>query len=430
VKTYVEKQFDQVKKGDWTVLIRKLIKLIKYIYFDLPLYFSAVFVVLLVRLLKPFILIRFGEIRNAVIGDHFFCIELYLSERDFYKQTSIDYFYNPVNISPNEQGEILVNRNVNILWYIKYLHKVNLILPGGNSHSISFFPDGANTSNRDYKDVLVKTKPHLSFNDKEDYKGKNYLDNIGLHKDDKFVCIIVRDPSYKNKHQSHYKDDWSYKDYLNSDIGLCEDAALYLAKKGICVLRMGKGVEKCFNPKHPYIVDYALSDLRSDFLDVWLMANCYFCIGGFTGLTALAEVYRKPVCQINFMHFNYLQGWQGDHLIIFKKFWLQKEQCFMCVKEIINSGGGRLIRSDDYSKMGIELIENTSNEILSITIEMVKRLSGTWINSKKERVLQDKFRSIINETIVDSNERRVKLRAHIGAEYLKENQYLLQSNIL
>ena len=57
-----------------------------------------------------------------------------------------------------------------------------------------------------------------------------------------------------------------------------QQVAIALAEKGYWVFRMGKAVEDVFNVEHPRVIDYAQSNERSDFLDIWLMANCYFCI--------------------------------------------------------------------------------------------------------------------------------------------------------
>ena len=48
----------------------------------------------------------------------------------------------------------------------------------------------------------------------------------------------------------------------------------YLIKKGFKVIRMGKGTKEIFPYHDNNFIDYAMSESRSDFLDVWLSANC------------------------------------------------------------------------------------------------------------------------------------------------------------
>ena len=91
------------------------------------------------------------------------------------------------------------------------------------------------------------------------------------------------------------------KNYLSNDIDNYKESAMYLAQKGYWVFRMGKGAKKRFDIDHPKIFDYAFSDYRSDFLDVWLMANCNFCISTGTGIDAVATIFRRPILMINYI---------------------------------------------------------------------------------------------------------------------------------
>ena len=47
------------------------------------------------------------------------------------------------------------------------------------------------------------------------------------------------------------------------------------------------------------IFDYSFSKFRSDFMDIFLVANCYFYIGGGPGIDALPFLFRKPKLQTN-----------------------------------------------------------------------------------------------------------------------------------
>ena len=50
----------------------------------------------------------------------------------------------------------------------------------------------------------------------------------------------------------------------------------YLVESGYHVVRLGKGTKKPFMFSHENFTDYAVSQFRCDFLDVWLCANCFF----------------------------------------------------------------------------------------------------------------------------------------------------------
>ena len=64
---------------------------------------------------------------------------------------------------------------------------------------------------------------------------------------------------------------------------------------------MGKEEAKPFVVKHPRILDCSTSTYRSDFLDIWLFANCYFAISCGTGIYSAADVIRTSVVCVNYV---------------------------------------------------------------------------------------------------------------------------------
>ena len=71
-------------------------------------------------------------------------------------------------------------------------------------------------------------------------------------------------------------NNWSYHDYRHWDLDNFFLAAKELTKKGYYVFRMGVYAEKEFKSNNPKIIDYVNSDLKSDFMDVFLGANVLF----------------------------------------------------------------------------------------------------------------------------------------------------------
>ena len=92
----------------------------------------------------------------------------------------------------------------------------------------------------------------------------------------------------------------------------------------------------------------------------------------------------------------------------------------MKIKEIISSGVGRFDRKDQYEKKGIELIDNTSEEILQITQEMESRLDGTWKKDEEDEILQKKFWQHFK-----SSDLHGVIRSRIGAHFLRANKDLI-----
>jgi hypothetical protein len=70
--------------------------------------------------------------------------------------------------------------------------------------------------------------------------------------------------------------------------------------------------------------------------------------------------------------------------------------------------------------MGIELVENSPEEILDVVIEMDERLKGTWENSEEDEELQRRFWNIFKV-----NDLSKVIRARIGTKFLRQNKELL-----
>lgn len=350
----------------------------------LPIAFVAV---LIVRMMRPLVLIRFGLVRSDAMGHSAFDPEWYLSEREIENGQSLDYFYFQRVKSPNEQWETMVRRNLRIRSFARYLDTVNRALPGGKPHHKS----PSDCKSRDLKGYFARTDPHILFVDEENLMGLEYLKKIGMQREEKFVCLLVRDSAYKDKWQNWKGRTWSYHDYRDSDIDNYEEAALALAHKGYWVLRMGKTVKKPFRARHPRIVDYATTPHRSDFLDVWLMANCHFTISTGTGLDSVSDAFRRPVVYANFDLLTHVVSWNPAVTVPKKLIWIETGKRLTLKEQLAHS----YMRSQDYKKMNIEVRDRTPDEITAAVLEMESRISGTWNDIEEDVQLQKKIFEII-----------------------------------
>ena len=106
-------------------------------------------------------------------------------------------------------------------------------------------------------------------------------------------------------------------------------------------------------------------------------------------------------------------------MFIFKKFYLKDENRNLSFSEIMNLEFGGFDTNEIFSKLNLELIENTPEEIRMVTVEMDKRLNGTWQTTEENAELQERFWTLFGPDKLKSPDLR------IGAEYLRENRKLL-----
>ena len=152
--------------------------------------------------------------------------------------------------------------------------------------------------------MLHKFKPHISFNEKEELKGKKILNEFGIPENAKFVCLIVRDSAYLDRYKNQTLKDFSYHNYRDGDIDKYLLAAEELTKRGYYVFRMGVKVNKPLKSSNTKIIDYANSKMRSDFMDIYLGANCRFCISTSCGFDSIPYIFRKPIAYVEQTFYN------------------------------------------------------------------------------------------------------------------------------
>jgi putative glycosyltransferase (TIGR04372 family) len=422
---FIKGHAKDVQRGGTTV---NKIKLLFRKIFKLPLYIFAIPAVLIMRLIKPLLLLRLGGLISSRIGHFALNTELYLCE---YKaginepsQRHIDIFY--------MGGKPLCNQQLSIMWHrllriwptliLGPIANISQLIPGGKLHEI-----GSNTQNdRDVHNLLDRFPPHIKFTTEEESRGEAGLRAIGITEGAMFVCLIVRDSGYLDSRFAN--NDWNYHNFRDCDVQNFVLAAEELAKRGFFVIRMGAKVHEAINSAHPKVIDYATNGMRSDFMDIYLGAKCEFCISVGTGFDAVPIIFRRPIAYVNMVPVGYFFTFCNQILGIFKHHLDACSNRKLSLSEIFARGAGHCLGTSDYETKGVVLIENTPEEIRDVAIEMAERLAGTWPTHSDDKVLQSRFWEIFPTEAVDAyagKQFHGELRSRFGASFLRNNQWWL-----
>ena len=310
-------------------------------------------------------------------------------------------------------------------WLIIPLLRVNrffnIFISGGNYHEIEL---QSNNLERDANNLFEKFQTHISFNKEEELKGKEIFKKFGIPHNAKFVCLNVRDSAYLDGHKEHNLRDWIYHSFRDGDIDRYVLAAEELASRGYYVFRMGIKVLKPLKSSDPKIIDYANSDMRSDFMDIYLAAKCSFCLSTAAGIDGVSYVFRRPIAYI-FIPLGYLVGNNENNLIITKHHKHKKNKRELTISEIFSFNVASAFDTKIYEINNIELKENSPEEIKDLVIEMDDRLNDKWKETDEDIMLQKKFWSIFKENIKNLNLEKPlhgKIKSKFGAKFLRENQ--------
>ncbi len=272
----------------------------------------------------------------------------------------------------------------------------------------------------------IDTAQYFKLTESEEGEGQYKKKLMELQRE--FVCALSRDATYLATILPAL--DCSYHDYRDSDINKTKRAADYLLKKGIPMVRMGRYVLHKANFNN--CIDYA-NQYYDELMDIVLMRDCKFFIGDPNGLALLPMVMNRPVALKNWVPvFSNAESfpYNPHNLYIFKKYYLISENRFLTIKEMMQIDKKIKRGKYDghlYEKYGIEVVENSEEEILDLVMEMNSRIDGEWIETAEEIELQEKYKTIYREWCRQQNYKESEIiNFNIGIMFLKKNLFLLE----
>jgi putative glycosyltransferase (TIGR04372 family) len=415
MKTF-QKHLSEIRQGGISVLLRKAIFFYSPI---IPLLITspiAIPVVVLVRLIRPWIHFRFGHFSSDRIGEISAVAGRALSEYEIENNNSYSDWYTTPKKSSNQQWTKMVKRNFRVRWWIYFIREWNTLIPGGTAHVKVLalaVQDG-----RDRQGWLSKTSKRMAFLPVEENAAKSWLRKQGWTDGELFVCLLVRDSAYLAQDSLHrWTEEKSYyHNYRDSDISTYVQAMEYLAEQGIWVLRMGKKMKKPIPSQHRRFIDYSFHPEKSDLLDVWLFANCYFCMSTASGPDNISDVYQRPLLFLNASPLSGIYSW-SDTVCVPKHLVWRNTGKHLNLREYLESSYDR---TQDYEKAGIEIIDLSQEEIVEAAKERVMRIRGTWVEQKEDIDLQNRFwKQLKGWSKFSRFHGWIHPRARVGAHYLR-----------
>ena len=226
-----------------------------------------------------------------------------------------------------------------------------------------------------------------------------------------FVCVHSRDGAYYYPEVDTNRNT-PFENYLQS----CS----YLGECGLHTLRMGaKQVRldrEIFNER---TIDYS-GEYRTDFMDIWLVANCKFFLGNNSGFYFVPYLFNKPCAIVNYPNFMDTVPLGINDIYTPQKLWDKNRKRLLTFKEIaeydIGLDWGYLSK---FKRDGIECLQTTPEEIRAVAKEMNEVLDGTYQYTEEDNYLQQKFRSIFKVYHAPYHS-----PARVGREFLKQNKEL------
>jgi len=396
-------------------------------------------------MVSSFIIFRFGIIQSERIGHFSLHPELYLSALDSenmqgnQKSNFIDIWCFSQDIC-NFQLAKMWSKSLMILPRVLIipLITVNNLFPKSKNHLIPHadstfhFPKTAILQGYLKKNVLKNTIPHISFSPEEEALGFKYLKDMGWEEGEPFVCFNNRDSSFILKSNPNYYHSRNlmqgYDDFRNVNINDYIPALKELSNRGFKSIRMGSIIEENIKLKKPFIIPYAETTNRSDFMDIFLQAKCEFFLGNDSGCGSPSMVFRKPQLAVSmapffqsttfFYEFN--NKMYNNTLYIPKLYKDKITGKFLSCQNIVESKSYKFYSTSMFKDNNIELVNNSPNDILDITKEAIDLSRGINIYSNEDNELQKLFWSYCPEEL-----KYGKITGRVGKTFLHKYKDIL-----
>tara|TARA_B100000787_G_C16193773_1_gene299259 strand:- start:276 stop:1496 length:1221 start_codon:yes stop_codon:yes gene_type:complete len=383
----------------------------------------SMMIMLLLILIRPFLVVRFGLLHSDRIGHFLINTELFLCEEIAFKKKKnfFDLFYFPTTPC-NLQVAKMLKRKIHILpkvivrpfCLISRKYKFLSIHVTGKSIAGDY----------DVKNVLDKFKPQIKFTKDEIIYGLNQLIKMGIKDNNKIICLAVRDDSYLKKEFPN--SNFSYHSHRNENISKYLPAIKYLIKKGYFVIRMGSITKKPINFSHENFLDYSKSKFKSDFMDMFISSKCKLFISNNTGVDAFGILFRKPLLHIGSIPLGAISTFSTKIFNTILNHYSLKLRRNLTLSEIFTQNLSLGWTSNFYKKNQILLIKFTSQEILIYIKEVLEILKNNKIKKKKN--LEDKFKDNYLLNLKKFPEAKIyhgKIKSHFLLSFLKKNKNFL-----
>jgi putative glycosyltransferase (TIGR04372 family) len=210
-----------------------------------------------------------------------------------------------------------------------------------------------------------KRPPLLDLHPNDAARGKQMLAKWGIPDDAWFVALHVRE------YDAHTPNHNRLRAAPNADIGTYMLAIRAIIARGGWVIRMGDSSMSAL-PAISGLVDYANSEDKCDWMDVFLWAASKFFIGTSSGPLTVPASFGVPVLYTNCCGMGFSPA-LGRSLVIPKLFYSKSKRRLLTFDEILESPLGWTVR---IPQGDVELRDNSPEEIRAATEEMFALLDG------------------------------------------------------
>lgn len=223
----------------------------------------------------------------------------------------------------------------------------------------------------------------ISLEDRE--WGDARLAEMGLPQGAWFVGVHVREGGFSPVDEVLHA-------HRNGSINNLIPAIEEITRRGGWVIRLGDPTMKPLK-QMPQVIDYAHHPLKSARLDIILCARARFILGNTSGVFLIGTAFGVPSALANMIPMPTL-GFLKQDLSIPKLLWDRQKDRYLSFKEVMASPISTYRYASLYEKNKITVVENSPEDILALTVEMLDRLNEKYTETSEDRQRHAEYMSL------------------------------------
>ena len=266
---------------------------------------------------------------------------------------------------------------------------------------------------------ILNQDPFLSLSNQDLERGYRIIKKYGIGKNDKWICVYNRDGAYLKSFIKN--EDWTYHNFRNFPIKDLEKAINYFIKNKYFVIRVGSISEGTLNVSDNKYFDYSNSDIKSDFMDCFLLSKCEMFFGGSSGIGLLPASFRRPYFLINNCPLEGVFSIKRIYPTIFKRIKDLRTNKVLSIRQMIDRNLCNTFTSEGFDNKNVENLNNTEEEIKEFAIEALNILE----NSPKveDKIIDHQKKTAFESEIIrDSIMKNLEYKNPIGSSFLEKTQ--------
>lgn len=201
------------------------------------------------------------------------------------------------------------------------------------------------------------------------------------------ITLFARDADFRSERAgTAFIESSKYRDVTaNNYVPLAQSLAHRFS-----IIKMGRATKYQPGLDNQYWFNYSISQDQSDFNDFFLTGNSDICITTDSGSLWIPVLFRKKIIQTNLSLFGLIKG-PPFTIVTLKDYKLIASGQLLTLTELVKLGIHRISDQKNLELLGVEVIENSQEDLKCLAKEIEEIYDEVWIPSKLSREVHSKI---------------------------------------